>query len=163
MQQSEIDEISEAFSDAWDEYFGDKMLYLPFDRENTSFNKIYNETKCLKYDESRAVEFNGSLREVEKEDVTQPYGDNEYDLFIITLVTKELLDKGIFEVNHDDIIKYTQRFGTQLVTRTFSIYGSVQKVQFKSTKVFTKIMVKEVLEDREYSSIPREQEEKNNG
>ena len=159
MQQNEIDEISEAFSDAWEEYFGDRMKYVRFNREETVFHKTYNESKTRKYDYANAIEFNGSLKEIENEDVTQPYGDNEYKLFTITLVTKELLDKGVIYVNHDDIITYTQIFGDTKLERRFSIYDSVEKVQFNASKIFTKIMVKEVLENRRYSTIPKEEED----
>ena len=107
MQINEIEEISKAFSEAWEDYFGDKLKYVRFNTENTKFHNIYNESKSLQYDYDNAVTFYGSLKEIEKEDVIEPYGDDEYRIFTITLVTQELLDGGVFEVNHDDIITYT--------------------------------------------------------
>lgn len=158
MQKSEIDEISEAFKDAWEDYFGDLMYYVRLDRKNTKFNKLYNEAKKLQYDMDNKIPFHGTLKELEQDDVTQPYGDNEVKLFSITLVMKELIDKGQYLLDHDDIIIYEQRLGEMLVTRKFTIYDSLEKVQFNATKVFGKIKVKEVLSSRVYTPIPREKE-----
>lgn len=160
MQQSEIDEISEAFKDAWEDYFGDLMYYVRLDRKATKFNKVYNETKKLKYDMENKIPFHGTLKELEQDDVIAPYGDNEVKLFNITLVMKELIDEGQFLLDHDDIILYEQRLGDMLVTRKFTIYDSLEKVQFNATKVFGKIKVKEVLSSRVYSPIPRKEESK---
>lgn len=158
MQQAEIDEISEAFSDAWKEYFGDLMYYVRFNRKETDFDSIYNESKKLKYDMDNKIPFYGALRDLEKDDTIEPYGDDETKLYSITFVMKELLDKGQLSLNHDDLIIYEQRVGDMLLTRKFYIYSSLQKVQFNSTKIFGNLKVKENISDRKYSLIPRGKE-----
>lgn len=148
MRQSEIDEISEAFNDAWKEYFGDKLKYIRFIKNGTDFDDIYSESKYLDYDYDNPIEFYGTLKELETEDVLEPYGKNDIKRFTITFITKELKDKGIFEVNTDDIIIYEQVLGDKILVRKFSIYDTIQKVQFSSEKIFTKLFVKELLCDR---------------
>lgn len=163
MQQSEIDEISEAFQDAWEEYFGDLMYYVRFNKKGTEFNDIYNESKKLKYDMDNKIPFHGTLKELEQDDVIQPYGDNEVKLFSITFVMKELIDQKQYILDHNDIIVYEQRLGNMLVERRFNIYDSLEKVQFNSTKIFGKLKVKEVLNNRKYIPVEREKGEKPNG
>lgn len=155
MQQAEIDEISEAFSDAWRDYFGDLMYYVRFNRKDTSFDTTYNESKKLSYDMDNKIPFYGALKDLEKDDTIEPYGDDETKLYSITFVMKELIDKGQFDINHDDLIIYEQKVGDMLITRKFSIYSSLQKVQFNATKIFGNLKVREDVSSRNYSLIPR--------
>ena len=43
MRQEELNEISQAFLDAWIEFFGAPMLYIPFDSSTSNPHPIYNE------------------------------------------------------------------------------------------------------------------------
>ena len=138
MLQSEIDEISGAFLDAWEEFFGTKMLYIPFDA-NSESHSIYNESMDRKYLHEEVVEFHGIIKEREDLDVTSPTGKGINKLFEITVVTQELVDGGVTHIDTNSIIKYTDRFGKEY---TLSIYDEYQKVQFVDNKIFTKLRVR---------------------
>lgn len=139
MRQEEINEISQAFLDAWKEFFGAPMLYIPFDSSTSNPHPIYNESRNKKYDEANAVEFYGTLKEREMQDVTAPTGKKIEKHYEITLVTQELIDKGVNYIDTNDIIRFTDRFGK---VYDLEIYDDFQKVQLVDNKIFTKLKVK---------------------
>ena len=137
MRQEEINEISQAFLEAWEEFFGAPMYYIPFD-ETSSKHSIYNESKGKKYKEDEAVMFHGTIKERENQDVTKPTGKRVQKVFELTAVTKELIDGGIEHIDTNSIIRYTDQFGKVF---TLSIYDDLQKVQLTNNKIFTKMKV----------------------
>lgn len=138
MLQEEINEISYEFLNAWKEFFGAEMYYIPLD-ESSIPDPIYNEVKNKNYDESKAVSFYGTLKERESQDEIPPTGKRTEKFYEITLITQELIDKGINYINTNDIIKYIDRFGKVYY---FEIYDDYQKVQLSNNKIFTKLKVK---------------------
>lgn len=139
MRQEEITEISQAFQEAWEEFFGAPMYYIPFDSSNSSPHPIYNESKGKKYDEANAVMFHGTLKERESQDVTAPTGKRIEKHFEITVVTQELIDKGVTHIDTNSIIRFTDRFGK---IYNLEIYDDFQKVQLVDNKIFTKLKVR---------------------
>lgn len=141
MRQSEIDEISSAFLDAWKDYFGDLMYYVPLDKDNTSVNSIYRESKGKKYKFEDKIAFYGTIREQQRMDTAKATGKREEKFFEITCITKELIDKGITHIDTDSLIQYVDRFGKEYL---LSIYDDFQKVQLVDNKIFTKLLVRTV-------------------
>lgn len=141
MLQSEIDEISDAFQDAWDEYFGQEMFYVPFLKDSTTAHPLYKESKNKTYDFANKISFTGTFKEEPLEEVGEIAGKDEYQSAEITFVTKQLYDKGITTVNNADIIEITHRDG---VTKTYNIIKHFGKVQLGDNRVFTKLEVTEI-------------------
>jgi hypothetical protein len=139
MKQTEIDEISVAFKEAWVDYFGTEMYYVPFDRNSTTVNSIYQESKGKKYLYDSKMLFHGTIKELQHLDTGRPTGKRTEKFFEITFVTKELLDLGLLHVDTDDIIQYSDRFGREY---TLLIYDDFQKVQLVDNKIFTKLLVR---------------------
>lgn len=77
MKQTEINEISNAFMEAWRDYFGDVMYYVPFDDQGTVVNHIYKESKGKKYLWNSKIAFHGTIKEIQSLDVAQPTGKRE--------------------------------------------------------------------------------------
>ena len=126
MLQSEIDEISTAFMEAWKDYFGCIMYYVQFDLANTSMNTIYKESKQKSYLWDTKIPFHGTIKETQKLDVAQPTGKRVEKIFEITFVTKELIDLGIKHIDTSDIIQYIDRFGKEY---RLSIFDDFQKTK----------------------------------
>jgi hypothetical protein len=139
MSQTEIDEISEAFKEAWEDYFGDVLYYVPFDYASTQFSEIYGESKKKKYLFLEKKPFHGTIKERELLDVNRPTGRSREKEYELTFVTKELIDQGITEVDTNSIIIYTDRFEKEY---RLIIFDDYQKVQLVDNKVFTKLKVK---------------------
>ena len=140
MSQQEIDEISEAFLEAWADYFGDELYYVPFDYTNTRPDGgIYSETKYKKYLYDSKVLLHATVKEREDLDVDTPIGKSIEKHYEITFVTKELTDTGVHEIDTNAILVYTDRFEKE---HKFHIYDDFQKVQLVDNKVFTKLKVK---------------------
>ena len=139
MTQEELDEISEAFEDAWENYFGCLMTYVPFNR-NSKKDSLYNESTSKKYLEDKAINFHGTLKESVVEDKLMGAGKMKAKYFEITCVTKELIDKGLQSIDTDALIILVDRFGKK---RKLSIYDDYQKVQLVDNKLFTKLRVVE--------------------
>lgn len=138
MRQEELNEISNAFLEAWEEFFGAPMYYIPLDRIESSPHPIYKESRAKKYDETKAVMFHGTLKERETLDITSAIGKDIDKHYEVTLVTQELIDKGVNSIDTDAIIRFTDRFGE---SHTYSIYDDFQKVQLVDNKIFTKLKV----------------------
>lgn len=138
MSQVELDEISDAFHEAWTEYFGDTIKVIPFSTKNTKYDPVYGVSKKKEYDRTKAITLTATIRQSELEDVSTALGKRIEEQYTITFVTKELIDKGLTELDSDSLIEYTDRFG---VTKQFKIYGTQQKVQFLDNKIFTKLKV----------------------
>ena len=73
------------------------------------------------------------------EDVTAPTGKKIEKHYEITLVTQELIDKGVNYIDTNAIIRFTDRFGK---VYDLEIYDDFQKVQLVDNKIFTKLKVK---------------------
>lgn len=138
MNQTEADEISEAFISAWEDYFGDEMYYVKFDSTNTIADSLYGEQKAKVYNYDNKALFHGTLKEAPDLDVRKQSGKEIKKDYEISFITKELIDQGILEVDTNDIIQYIDRFGKN---HLYKIYDSYQKVQFTDNKVFTKLKV----------------------
>jgi hypothetical protein len=139
--QSEIDEISEAFMDAWEEYFGQIMYYVPFNDNPSDKHSIYGESKKKTYDFTKKVMFHGTFKQEPIEEKGELGGGEEREVAEITLVTKELYDKGVKEFRLKDIIEITDRDG---VTKNYNIYQNYGKVQLGNNRVFTKLKVVDI-------------------
>lgn len=138
MQQSEVDEISEAFKEAWQEYFGDTMYYVTFDKTKTIKDDLYEEQKTKVYDYENKKAFHGTLKESPSMDKLKQSGKKVYKIYTISFVTKELVDQGVNYIDTNDIILYIDRFGKE---NKFKIYDDYQKVQFSDNKIFTLLNV----------------------
>lgn len=140
MRQEELNDISQAFLDAWEEFFGAPMYYIPFS-ESTMSNphSIYGESKTKQYKEAEAIMFYGTILERESDDITSPIGKSLEKFFEITCVTQELIDKGITHIDTNALIRYQDRFGKEY---NLQIYDDFQKVQLVDNKIFTKLKVK---------------------
>lgn len=136
MNQSEINEISVSFLEAWEEYFGAEMYLIPYTYKDSS--NVYGDKKTKTYDLSKAILFHGTLKELESQDVVKPDGRFENKFFDVTLVTKELNDNGVYVIDTNSIIKYIDNQRNEFY---FKIYDTYQKVQFNKSKIFTKIRV----------------------
>lgn len=138
MIQNEIDEISEAFSDAWKEYFGQLMYYIPFDISTTESHTIYKESKKKGYDELGKKSFYGTFKQDNLEEKGELAGKVEYEVAEITFVTKELYDQGITRIDSRALIEITHRDG---ITKRYNIIANFGKVQLGDNKVFYKLKV----------------------
>lgn len=137
MDRREIDEISDSFREAWEDYFGQKLKYVPLDKEKTEVDTLYDEDIGGKvYDYTKAKEFHGTLKEVMINEEGGPFGDKTEKLYSITYVTKELVDQGIDEIDLESIIVVDDR--------KFAIRGKQSKVQFGEFRVFTRLEVIEI-------------------
>lgn len=142
MIQSEIDEISEAFLDAWVEYFGQVMYYIKMKpTPESDIHPIYGESKNKKYAEEEKVLFHGTYKQDPIEEKGDIAGKVEKEFAEITFVTKELFDKGITECKSEDIIEITNRIG---VTSRYNIFQHYGKVQLGNNRVFMKLKVVDI-------------------
>lgn len=140
MTQAEIDEISQAFLEAWTDYFGDIVYYVPFDYSTTKADtSIYSETKSKKYLYDQKIPLHATVKERENLDVGTAVGKHIEKHYEVTFVTKELADAGVFHVDTNAIMTYTDRFAKEY---KFLIYDDFQKVQLVDNKIFTKLKVK---------------------
>lgn len=145
MIQSEIDEISEAFMDAWEEYFGQMLYYVSFDEISTKNNAhpLYRDVKkkgkIYLWDDMKP--FHGTLKSEEVEEKGDMFGKDEDVVYNITLITKELRDQGILTIDKEALIYLVDRDG---INHVFNITALNQKVQFGDNKVFTKLKVQRV-------------------
>lgn len=137
MLQSEIDEISEAFSDAWDEFFGQPMYYVPL-MAGSTVHPIYRESKTKQYDVENKKSFNGTFKVKDIEEKGEMNGRDEKTYAEITFVTKELYDQGILKINSRDQIHFFDRGGEEIKC---NIIGHSGKVQLGDNKIFTKLDV----------------------
>jgi hypothetical protein len=138
MKQNEIDEISEAFKEAWTEYFGDEIYYVPFDTVNNIPDSVYKEKIGKRYDYDNKKLFHGTLKEIASKDETHATGKKVYKDYEVTFVTKELIDQGVTEIDTRAILYYVDRFNKE---HEYKIYDEYQKVQLSDNKVFTKLKV----------------------
>lgn len=137
MRIEEIKEISDAFLDAWEEFFGAKMFYVPFDYA-TEPHPIYKDSKRKSYLFENKKPFHGTLKEVESMDETRQTGKREKKQFILTFIQDELAEQGITHVDTNALIEFTDPYGK---TFYFSIIDEYQKVQLTQYKLFTKLKV----------------------
>lgn len=138
MLQTEVDEISVAFADAWKEYFGQVMYYIPFNETLTVKHPVYGESKTKGYDEVNKKSFFGTFKQEPLEEKGEMAGKIEYEVAEITFVTKELYDQGITEVDSRSLIEITHRNG---ITKRYNIIENYGKVQLGDNKVFYKLKV----------------------
>lgn len=135
MDYREIDEISDAFLEAWVENFARPMEYVRFSEEN-KVHPIYNEVSSHKiYDYDEAVKFHGTMKEEFHNEEGNVYGRVPGIVSEITLVTKELTDGGIRQVRNEDIVLVGEQ--------KYEIIGFTTRVQFLDRKIFTKLKVRE--------------------
>jgi hypothetical protein len=138
MLESEINEISSAFSDAWQQYFGQPMYYIPMDELATEVHPIYGDTKVKAYKESSKISFYGTFKQSPIDEKGEMMGREIVEMAEITYVTKDLEDKGITEVQLEDMIEMTDKAG---VTKRYNIIQYFGKVQFGDSRIFTKLKV----------------------
>lgn len=140
MLQDELDEISDAFLDAWKESFGQEMYYVPFIIESTPTHPIYNESKKKKYDFENKLLFTGTFKELTNEEAGELFGNDTKVTAEITYVTKELYEQGIHKVQHSALIEITHRGGEVL---TYDVTEVIGKVQLGNNRILTKLGVVE--------------------
>lgn len=150
MLQSEIDEISIAFHESWKEYFGTTHYLVPLMKDDIQFDDVYHESKKLKYDFKNKIAFCATQKELPNADTLQPYGRDDYKLYELTIVTKELLDSKVYFIDPDFLIIYDEKRGDKIYRRYFKIYDDYKKVEFGDSKIFTKISVIEQLQKNKY-------------
>lgn len=141
MRQDEIDEISTAFSEAWDEYFGQPMYYVPFLPEESKIHPLYRETNRKVYDFANKKPFTGTFKEEKYEERGEIHGRDNFEKAEITFVTKELHDLGVTAIDQSAIIEIFNRNG---VRKLYNIIANYGKVQLGNNKVFTKLNVTEI-------------------
>lgn len=138
ISQLEIDEISEAFKEAWHDFFGDVCYYVQFD-DFTEPHPIYKENKRKQYKYGDKKKFHATVKEIQSMNESHPAGFRNIKYFELTFVTKELVDQGITHVDPMDLITYTDRFGREFCLK---MSDEFQKVQMTSNKIFTKVIVR---------------------
>lgn len=140
MEQNELDEISDAFLDAWKESFGQEMYYVPFLKDDTPVHPIYNESKKKKYDLENKVLFTGTFKELTNEEAGELFGNDTKVTAEITFVTKELYEQGVTKAQHSALVEITHRDGT---TNLYDITEVIGKVQLGNNRILTKLGVVE--------------------
>jgi hypothetical protein len=138
MLESEINEIASAFSDAWQQYFGQTMYYIPMDAVATQKHPIYGDTKVKVYKEAEKVAFYGTFKQSPIDEKGEMMGREIVEMAEITYVTNDLYNKGITEVQLEDMIEMTDKSG---VTKRYNIIEYFGKVQFGDSRIFTKLKV----------------------
>lgn len=136
MLQGELDEISDAFLEAWNE-LGDILYYVTFE-VSAPVNNIYREQKHKNYDFANKKSFHGTIKESPSLDESMQSGMRIKKAYEVTLVTKELIEQGITHVNSRDIICYTDRFNVEYKYRIVDEY---HKVQLANNRIFTIVRV----------------------
>lgn len=138
MDIKEINDISEAFKDSFEEFFGQDVYYIPYKQESSK-DTLYNEVKSKEYDETNKVKVSGIITENESLDKNVQTGKRIEKFFMITIVTKDLVDNGITHIDTNDLIEFTDAYG-----KTFrcSIIDDFTRVQFNNYRIFTKVKVK---------------------
>lgn len=142
MLPNEIDEISVAFLDAWKEYFGQPMYYVPFLNGGT-VHPVYKESKTKTYDFANKLLFTGTFKMKPLEEKGEIAGKEAIENAEITFITYELEQKGITEIDQRAIIEITHKDG---ITKTYNIVNNYGKVQFGTSRVFTKLGVMEIIQ-----------------
>jgi hypothetical protein len=146
MDVNEIDEISEAFLEAWIDFFGAPMYLVPFDRESSDMDEdeytaIYREPKQFVYNFAEKVLFHGALKDHESLDKDSVMGLSvETDLSVVC-ITKELADKGITKIPLSSIIEFMDNTGE---VRLYKIVDVIYRVQLSSHRIFTKMKIVEL-------------------
>ena len=140
MLQSELNEISDAFSEAWNEFFGQEMFYVKLSQA-TEIHPLYGEAKKKLYDFENKVSFNGTFKQKKYEERGEINGRDNYEEAEITFVTKELYEKGITNIVQSSVIEIIHRNGERKLYNIISNYG---KVQLGNNKIFTTLEVTEI-------------------
>ena len=138
MEQKELDEISDAFVDAWEEFFGQEMFYVPFDENASKPHPIYGENKNKVYDYENKKRFMGTFKELSDEEAGELFGQETKAEAEITYVTKELYEQGITRPKKSALVQITFRDG---VTKLYNITEITGKVQLGDNRIFTKFGV----------------------
>ena len=148
MLQKEVDQISDSFLDAWREFFGQEIEYIRYveDSTPTTYESLYGEDEGKSYDRLNPTIFYGSIKWSPNKKLIELAGLKDKNLSaIITVVTKELVDKGIIgqetEITFKDLIRVTNRFGK---VKEFKITQMNKTVQFSNNFIFTKIGILEM-------------------
>lgn len=139
MLERELNEISQAFLEAWTEAFGQEMYYIRFLSESTSSHSVYREATTKVYDTSNKKLFHGSIKQKPLEEQMDIAENTGISTAIITYVSKELIDQGIVFPSLNDIIQYTTYDGRTL---TWEIISVQERVQFSDWRIFTKVGVR---------------------
>lgn len=141
MKQSEIDQISDSFIEAWKEFFGQVIYYVRFLGVSQK-DDLYNESKHKIYDYANKIPLHGSIKYSPTEKEIELAGLDKNVNAIITVVTKELEDNNIdidvTDADFKDLIEIPQKNGK---SKLFSITSINKKVQFSDNFIFTKIGV----------------------
>lgn len=132
LSQNEIDSISKEFLDAWTNYFGQEMYYIKCISQQA--NNIYKEVKSKQYDEENKILFHGTLKEKPVTEKEVQSGKRVLKMYEIVIVTKELEDAGINDIDLDDIIEVPLKNGNVL---RLEITSKKQKFQLLNNKIFT--------------------------
>ena len=140
MDSNEVREISYSFLQAWQEFFGANVTYIP-PLATVPKDPVYDEIAGTVLDTANAVEFTGSFKDNEELDKLTATGYSYQNPGTITAVTQQLVDLGIYPLQRTGQLEYTDAYG---ITKKFKIVEIYQKVQFLGFKIFTKIVVEEI-------------------
>lgn len=135
LPQTDIDEISDAFSDAWEETFGAEVFYLRYN-PSTQQHPLYGEVIGKEYEEIGPIyaifKQNPTIEELKNS------GISEHAQGILVFVTKDLREQGVTKVSTLDRVKIVDRDG---VTSFYTINGYNLRVQFYNNYIFTHVGV----------------------
>lgn len=139
MDQREIDEISQAFQQAWDEIFG-MYTYVLKHEPTTTEHPLYDERIGKPYSDPigpipATFRVNPTQEEIEQAGLSADVSG------ILTYVTKDLRDNGILSLNLTDRIRIEDRDGNVTV---YEVTELSPRVQFGNNYIFTKVGVKEL-------------------
>jgi hypothetical protein len=146
MDINEINEISDAFLEAWVDFFGAPMYLVPFDLDASSavvdeYSTTYNEPKQYKYKYDAKLLFHGALKDQESLDKEGALGFKLQTELAIIFISKELADKGVSQIPMSSIIEFTDNSGS---VKYYKIIDVVYRVQLTNHRIFTKMKVVEL-------------------
>lgn len=141
--KEDVNEVEDEFIEAWTDTFGGAMYYVPLLRDKSEIHPIYSESKKKIYDFDNKLLFHGKFLQQPYMERGEIYGRENYDKAEISFVSKELRDKGISKVEQSSIIEI---FDEEGIRKLYNIIGDYGKVQFRNSKLITRLIVSEVTE-----------------
>lgn len=138
MPQSEIDEISNSFIEAYRDTFGGEVYILKLKEDVEPDHPLYNERIGKSYD--RYGPFYATYKRNPTATEVTNVGLRDTESGIVTIVTKSLRDAGITEIKNTDLVVIVDQDGKET---TLAIKEVVLRVQLGTNYLFTVIGVEE--------------------
>ena len=136
MNVQEILEISKEFENAWKEFFGGQMFFIPFIKAESTIEDPYDEAKILVYDFANKIAFYGQLKDNESLDVESAIGGDTKTDLTVTFVTQSLPT-----FNQLGIVQFVDEFN---VEHFYKITDITRRVMFNNYRIFTKAKLVEL-------------------